>query len=64
MKAASSSLKSLTLELGGKSPLIIFDDADLDQSVAEQCWATSILRVRYVQMLQESLYKKSMIIYQ
>lgn len=34
MKAASSNLKSLTLELGGKSPLIVFDDADLNQSVA------------------------------
>ncbi|MGP5068718.1 betaine-aldehyde dehydrogenase [Psychrobacter faecalis] len=28
--AASSSLKDMTLELGGKSPLIIFDDADID----------------------------------
>lgn len=28
--AASSSLKDVTLELGGKSPLIIFDDADID----------------------------------
>lgn len=28
--AASSSLKDVTMELGGKSPLIIFDDADID----------------------------------
>ncbi|WP_227692020.1 betaine-aldehyde dehydrogenase [Psychrobacter immobilis] len=28
--AASSSLKDVTLELGGKSPLIIFEDADID----------------------------------
>ena len=28
--AASSTLKEVTMELGGKSPLIIFDDADLD----------------------------------
>ncbi|CEP12218.1 hypothetical protein [Parasitella parasitica] len=34
MKAASeSNLKKVTLELGGKSPNIIFDDADLDQAV-------------------------------
>ncbi|WP_286797234.1 betaine-aldehyde dehydrogenase [Psychrobacter sp. UBA6291] len=31
--AASSSLKDVTLELGGKSPLIIFDDADIDTAV-------------------------------
>ncbi|KAI9263190.1 aldehyde dehydrogenase domain-containing protein [Phascolomyces articulosus] len=37
MKASSeSNLKKITLELGGKSPNIIFDDADLDQAVA---WA-------------------------
>ncbi|WP_130835832.1 betaine-aldehyde dehydrogenase [[Erwinia] mediterraneensis] len=28
--AAGSTLKDVTMELGGKSPLIIFDDADLD----------------------------------
>ena len=32
--AANSNLKKCSLELGGKSPLIIFDDADLEQAVA------------------------------
>ncbi|RDB31085.1 Aldehyde dehydrogenase [Hypsizygus marmoreus] len=32
--AAKSNLKQVTLELGGKSPNIVFDDADLDQAVA------------------------------
>ncbi|KAF5346533.1 hypothetical protein D9756_010088 [Leucocoprinus leucothites] len=31
--AADSNLKAVTLELGGKSPTIIFDDADLDQAI-------------------------------
>lgn len=31
--AAESNLKKVTLELGGKSPNIIFDDADIDQAV-------------------------------
>ncbi|KAK4753954.1 hypothetical protein SAY87_002058 [Trapa incisa] len=30
--AATSNLKSVSLELGGKSPMIIFDDADVDQA--------------------------------
>src|SRR5437763_2732384 len=30
---AAQSLKTVTLELGGKSPNIVFDDADLDQAV-------------------------------
>ncbi|KAF9238212.1 aldehyde dehydrogenase [Melanogaster broomeanus] len=31
--AARSNLKPVTLELGGKSPTVIFDDADLEQAV-------------------------------
>lgn len=31
--AAKSNLKTVTLELGGKSPNIVFDDADLEQAV-------------------------------
>ncbi|KAI0070004.1 aldehyde dehydrogenase [Panus rudis PR-1116 ss-1] len=31
--AAKTNLKKVTLELGGKSPNIIFDDADIDQAV-------------------------------
>ena len=30
--AAESNLKVVSLELGGKSPLIIFDDADVDMA--------------------------------
>ncbi|CAK5268422.1 unnamed protein product [Mycena citricolor] len=36
MAAAKTNLKNVTLELGGKSPNIIFDDADLEQAVS---WA-------------------------
>jgi betaine-aldehyde dehydrogenase len=34
MADAAASLKHVTLELGGKSPLIVFDDAKLDNAVA------------------------------
>lgn len=39
--AAESNLKVVSLELGGKSPLIIFDDADVE--VAAQLALTGIL---------------------
>jgi betaine-aldehyde dehydrogenase len=34
MAAASQTLKKVTLELGGKSPIIVFEDADIEQAVA------------------------------
>src|SRR5262249_40688514 len=34
MAAASETLKHVTLELGGKSPLIVFEDADVDNAVS------------------------------
>ncbi len=34
MKTAADTLKRVTMELGGKSALIVFDDADLEQAVA------------------------------
>lgn len=36
--AADSNLKRVSVELGGKSPNIIFDDADLEQAII---WAES-----------------------
>ncbi len=33
MADAATTLKEVTLELGGKSPIIVFDDADLDSAV-------------------------------
>mgnify|MGYP005988043741 CR=1 FL=1 len=57
MKMAAGTMKAITLETGGKSPLIVFDDADLDQAVrwahegimsnqGQICTATSRLLVQ------------------
>jgi aldehyde dehydrogenase (NAD+)/betaine-aldehyde dehydrogenase len=61
MRRASSNLKRISLELGGKSPNLVFDDADLDQAVngslfaiyysaGQSCEARSRL------LVQESIY--------
>lgn len=63
MKMAAINMKNITLETGGKSPLVVFDDADLDQAVkwahvgimynqGQVCTATS--RV----LVQEGIYDK------
>lgn len=63
MKMASHNLKNITLETGGKSPLIVFDDADLDVAVhwahagimsnqGQICTATSRI------LVQDAVYDK------
>ncbi|KAI4122646.1 MAG: hypothetical protein LQ338_005694 [Usnochroma carphineum] len=63
MKSAAVNLKNITLETGGKSPLLVFDDADLEQAAkwahvgimsnqGQICTATS--RV----LVQEGCYDK------
>ncbi|MCR1782360.1 aldehyde dehydrogenase family protein [Nocardioides carbamazepini] len=37
-EAAGRTLKKATLELGGKSPAIVFDDADLDRAISASVW--------------------------
>lgn len=43
MEKAAPTLKRLSLELGGKSPAVVFDDADLDTAVSEITRATITL---------------------
>lgn len=38
IKNAAESLKKTSMELGGKSPLILFDDADLDRALDAAIW--------------------------
>jgi aldehyde dehydrogenase (NAD+) len=40
MRQASGTVKKVTLELGGKSPNIILDDAELDIAIDGSLWAT------------------------
>ncbi|MCO5565988.1 hypothetical protein L7F22_019663 [Adiantum nelumboides] len=63
--AASTNLKKVTLELGGKSPNIIFADADLDQAVS---WSAFSFALNAGQVccagtrayVEESVYDKFM----
>lgn len=63
MKMAAGTLKNITLETGGKSPLIVFEDADLEQAAkwahigimsnqGQICTATSRI------LVHESIYDK------
>ncbi len=63
MKMAAINMKDITLETGGKSPLLIFEDADLDQAIkwshigimsnmGQICTATSRI------MVHEAVYEQ------
>lgn len=63
MAAAAPSLKRLSMELGGKSPVVVFDDCDVDRAVdavvfqvfsmnGQRCTAGSRL------LVEESLYSR------
>jgi aldehyde dehydrogenase (NAD(P)+) len=63
MKTASINMKNITLETGGKSPLLVFDDADLEQAAkwahigimsnqGQICTATSRI------LVQDGIYDK------
>ncbi|KAH7405843.1 aldehyde dehydrogenase-like protein [Phaeosphaeria sp. MPI-PUGE-AT-0046c] len=63
VEMAAVNMKNITLETGGKSPLVVFDDADLDQAVkwahvgimynqGQVCTATSRI------LVQEGAYDK------
>lgn len=63
MQMASTTMKNVTLECGGKSPMIIFDDCDLEQAVkwarigimynmGQVCSATSRI------LVQDTIYDK------
>lgn len=45
--AAASNLKTVTLELGGKSPFIIAEDADIDQAVELSHFALFFNQVQF-----------------
>lgn len=56
MQAASgSNLKQVSLELGGKSPLLVFDDADLDKAVD-----LALLAIFYNKVYQKSFTNMSL----
>lgn len=69
MKMAASTLKNITLETGGKSPLVVFSDADLEQAAkwahigimynqGQVCTATSRI------LVHDSVYDKFIELFQ
>ncbi|KAI9647066.1 mitochondrial aldehyde dehydrogenase [Ciborinia camelliae] len=48
MKMAAGTMKNITLETGGKSPLMVFEDADLDQAVKWAHFGTYFSRNQHV----------------
>ncbi|PKP92473.1 MAG: aldehyde dehydrogenase [Alphaproteobacteria bacterium HGW-Alphaproteobacteria-16] len=44
IRSAAETLKKLSLELGGKSPVVVFDDADMEQAIPGVAMATFFLQ--------------------
>ncbi len=58
--AAAADMKHVTMELGGKSPMIVFDDADIKKMLFRaRFWAISTPRVRSVPTAPASLCRKA-----
>lgn len=49
--AAKSNLKQVSLELGGKSPLVIFDDADINIAVGLALLGIFYNKVMFITLL-------------
>ena len=56
--AAKSNLKRVTLELGGKSPNIVFADTDLDEAVEGATSDCSLIKASAVALDQECSWKR------
>lgn len=54
--AADSNLKKVSLELGGKSPLVVMDDADIDEAALiahETCFESKLLYIYFLLKLKK-----------
>jgi succinate-semialdehyde dehydrogenase/glutarate-semialdehyde dehydrogenase len=65
--AAGERLRPVTLELGGKDPMLVFEDADLDRAVAGALWGafsncgqvcSAVERIYVAQPLQEAFVEE------
>jgi succinate-semialdehyde dehydrogenase/glutarate-semialdehyde dehydrogenase len=65
--AAGERLRPVTLELGGKDPMLVFEDADLDRAVAGALWGSfancgqvcsGVERIYVAQPLQEAFVEE------
>ena len=48
---AAENLKKISLELGGKDPVIICDDADIDVAAKGTSWGGFVNQVKFVHLL-------------